>query len=1070
MKILSKNSISNYFILFLITNYYLLFSQDENWINITSKEGLPSNAVRCVFKDSYGFYWIGTNNGLCKYDGYKVEKIKKSIDDNSFLIANTLIYDINQIDQYILIAFNNGIVLYDYLKDIYLSPYDTLVKLFNGKSVYNIYVLNKYLFIVANDGLYEFNWLNKKLKKFGFNTKEKLDYELSSDVKILFTKNHFFIVDPNIIGLYEIDTLRSVIKKIYDLKEKKYIGGKDIVHYGSSIYVVFEKYGVVKFDESSLEIISEPFLIKDKSKNISKINCISVVKNKLFIGTDNGLYEYDPLKHTLEEVQAKEKINIKKLYNIDNNLILLDAAKGLFIIPYSIQRFNNLVPKEINKKIGDVYAIYEYYPGKILVGGENKLLSYNIISGIIEKNYSHFFTNAIITCILPSSENNKYFIGTYGKGLFELDITTNKVSQIIPITDIRDILSLYLDEDTLWIGTVESGLFKWNIKTKKNKLVEYLTNYTIFDIRKSIDLNSYWISTDKGLFNVNKQGKILFQLNKKDNLLSNELVYQMTEDSNYLYIATDNGLTIYDKHQKKSQFYYELGNSESSTILTIYLDKENNLWMSTLNSITKMVLKNRNNPHLKLFYNYSYIDGLINYEYNQNGFCALKNGYLAYGGVNGIDIFNPSKIRPFYSSVPVYVTAFKKGGKDYPSDTNIILKKYFEIDWKQNNFQVEVKAIDPLATNKILYKYKLVGYDDEYSEPTDVRYISYTGLPGSTYKLEILATNTDGVWNTTPQYIYIKVSPPFWKTSWFIITSTILVFGSIFGFNQYRTYQIKKRNKELEEKVQDRTKELANKNQEILSSIEYAKRIQQAILPSDKYVQSVLPNAFILYMPKDIVSGDFYWVYQVNQKEKSSSVIVAAVDCTGHGVPGALMSMIGNNLLNQIVIEKNITQPNLILNEMNKGVQTSLKQGQGDIQTNDGMDASIAHLYSDGTLEWAGAYRPLIIIKVNGEVQKIDGDKYPIGGVQMDADRNFTLHTFKLEKGDTIYLFSDGYADQFGGDKGRKMMMKRFIQLLQEIHLKPIVEQKQILEQFFLNWKGNYDQIDDVLVIGITII
>lgn len=1069
MKILSKNNILYCFILFFITNSPILFSQDENWINITSKDGLPSNAVTCVFKDSYGFYWIGTNNGLCKYDGYEVEKIKKSIDDNSFLIANTMINDIKQIDQYILIAFNGGVVLYDYLKDKYLSQYDTLAKLFSGKSVYTIYVLNKSLFIAAKDGLYEFNWQNKKLKKYGINNKENLNYELSSDVKILFTKNHFFIVETN-FTLYEIDTLQSVIKKTYDLDEKKYRGGKDIIHYGSSIYVVFEKYGVVKFDESSLEIIGEPFVIKNKSKIISKVNCISAIKNKLFIGTDNGLYEYDPLKFSLEEVQTKEKINIKKSYNIDNNLILIDAAKGLFIIPYSIQRFNNIVPKDINKKIGNVYAIYEYSTGKILVGGEGKLFSYNIIDANIEKEYSQFFKNAVITCIFPLKEKNRFFIGTYGNGLFELDITTNKVSQIILTDDIRDVSSLYLNEDTLWIGTFESGLFKWNIKTKILNEVKHFTNYTIFSIRKGIDSNSYWISTNKGLFKVNKQGEILLQLSEKDNLLSNDLVYQIVEDSNSLYIATDNGLTIYDKHQKKSQFYYELGNSKSSTILTIYLDKENNLWMSTLNDITKMVLKNRNNPNLKLFYNYSYIDGLINYEYNQNGFCALKNGYLVYGGVNGIDIFNPFKIRPSYLSVPVYVTAFKRGGKDYPSDTNIILKKYFEIDWKQNNFQIEVKAVDPLATDKILYKYKLVGYDDEYSEPTDVHYISYTGLPGGTYKLEILATNTDGVWNIVPQYIYIKVIPPFWKTSWFIITSTILVFGGIFGFNQYRTYQIKKRNKELEEKVQERTKELANKNQEIVSSIEYAKRIQQAILPTDKYVQSVLPNAFILYMPKDIVSGDFYWVYQGTQKDQNPSVIVAAVDCTGHGVPGALMSMIGNNLLNQIVIEKNIAQPNLILNEMNKGVQAALKQGQGDIQTNDGMDASIVHLYKDGTIEWAGAYRPLIIIKVNGEVQKIDGDKYPIGGVQIDADRNFTLHTFKLEKGDTVYLFSDGYADQFGGDKGRKMMMKRFIQLLQEIHLKPIEEQKQILTQFFLHWKGNYDQVDDVLIIGITII
>ncbi len=223
-------------------------------------------------------------------------------------------------------------------------------------------------------------------------------------------------------------------------------------------------------------------------------------------------------------------------------------------------------------------------------------------------------------------------------------------------------------------------------------------------------------------------------------------------------------------------------------------------------------------------------------------------------------------------------------------------------------------------------------------------------------------------------------------------------------------------------------------------------------------------------MPKDIVSGDFYWVYEIHSQHSSApSILIAAVDCTGHSVPGALMSMIGNNLLNQIVIEKNIISPDKILYEMNKGVQNALKQGQSDMPTNDGMDASLLHYFpAEGKIQWAGAYRPLLIIRVNGQIEKIEGDKYPIGGVQQDTDRHYSLHTLSLQKGDTIYIFSDGYADQFGGEKGKKMMLKRMFNLLSEIHLKPTQEQKDLLKYYFEQWKGNGDQTDDVLVIGIV--
>lgn len=269
----------------------------------------------------------------------------------------------------------------------------------------------------------------------------------------------------------------------------------------------------------------------------------------------------------------------------------------------------------------------------------------------------------------------------------------------------------------------------------------------------------------------------------------------------------------------------------------------------------------------------------------------------------------------------------------------------------------------------------------------------------------------------------------------------------------------------MENKVKERTKELAEKNRDITSSIEYAKRIQEAILPSQELIFSKLKNAFILYMPKDIVSGDFYWF-----GEKDNYKIIAVVDCTGHGVPGAFMSMIGHNLLNQIVSEKGNYEPGLILQELHKGVQSALKQGHNAVNTNDGMDVSLLAINTE-TREvlWAGAFRSLVIVNAEGQLEKIDGNKYPVGGAQLDSERSFTTHVRKLQKNDTVYMFSDGYADQFGGDKGKKFMVKRFHDKLVNIHEYSAREQHKELEEQFNEWKTGYDQVDDVLVIGIKV-
>ena len=255
---------------------------------------------------------------------------------------------------------------------------------------------------------------------------------------------------------------------------------------------------------------------------------------------------------------------------------------------------------------------------------------------------------------------------------------------------------------------------------------------------------------------------------------------------------------------------------------------------------------------------------------------------------------------------------------------------------------------------------------------------------------------------------------------------------------------------------------IETKNKEILDSITYAKRIQEAILPSEKLVKSFLPESFILYMPKDIVAGDFYWI-----ETSGDLILLAAADCTGHGVAGALMSMMGVSLLNQIVNEKKITAPAQILNHLHSAVITALKQSQND--SHDGMDIALCSFdLKNKQVIFAGANRPLWIVR-NNEVLTIAPDKIPIGGLQIEKKESYTNHTNALQAGDCIYLFTDGYADQFGGEHGKKLMTKTFKEMLISISGKKMQEQQTHLKDYFEKWKGENEQVDDVLVIGVKI-
>ena len=290
----------------------------------------------------------------------------------------------------------------------------------------------------------------------------------------------------------------------------------------------------------------------------------------------------------------------------------------------------------------------------------------------------------------------------------------------------------------------------------------------------------------------------------------------------------------------------------------------------------------------------------------------------------------------------------------------------------------------------------------------------------------------------------------------------VLIFAfSVFIFNRL---QVTRKQKAI---IENQKQIVEQKNKEITDSILYAKRLQKAILPSAEQIKKYLPNSFVYYLPKDIVAGDFYWL-ETGIEALETTVYFAAADCTGHGVPGAMVSVVCSNALTKAVIEEKITEPGKILDRTRELVIERFAKSSEEVK--DGMDISLCAIdFNKMTLQWAGANNPLWIVRKNehqvAELVEAKPDKQPIGKVE--NPQPFTTHTIELQKGDTIYIFTDGFADQFGGEKGKKFKYKSFKELLLSIQDKSMDEQKQIIEQTFINWKGELEQVDDVCVIGV---
>jgi serine phosphatase RsbU (regulator of sigma subunit) len=554
-----------------------------------------------------------------------------------------------------------------------------------------------------------------------------------------------------------------------------------------------------------------------------------------------------------------------------------------------------------------------------------------------------------------------------------------------------------------------------------------------------------YCATEGGLSVFNIKGEHLRNFTTEDNLSSNVCIDLVSGMDGNLWIATDRGLSklIIGEKPVIEKMGLENGISANTAYFVEFADSCF-LWIGTERGLIR--LDNFSGSVRR----YGYSDGFTPVETNARAVAKGRNGDLWIGTVAGLVHYVPKYDRidlnpPILNLKPPMVD-----GEPYFQEDSL-KGTVASFPYNRNSLEFQFTGIHTTIPEKNRFSYILEGFDEQWSTPGEEHSASYKKIPNGNYVFKVKAYNLDGVSTDEDLSFAFSIKPPFWKTAWFILFDVLAGLALIYGFIVYRERQMIREKRVLETKVKIRTREIEDQkveieaqrdeivvqNKEITDSIHYARRIQHAVLPGKQALEKSLPEHFILLKPRDIVSGDFFWVEQKHER-----VIVCAADCTGHGVPGAFMSLLGLTFLNEIVNKDEILKASEILDRLRLYIINAMSHK--DTQAKDGMDLSLVVLDRQlNQMEYAGAYNPLVMIR-DGEMIEYKADKMPVGK-HIGEERPFTNHRIQLQKGDVIYLFSDGFPDQFGGEKGGKYKSRPFRRLLQSISSEPMEKQEQLL-------------------------
>lgn len=1072
-------AICSIFFFLTITGY----TQQYNFENYSVDNGFPP-IVYSIFQDSRGYLWLGTDGqGVCRFDSYNKIFYNKS----NGLVGNTVRSVIEDKYYRLWFATDEGISIFDGVSFRSITEKDGL----SSNTVVCLYRDNYDNIIAGTAG-----------EKGGLN---KIEIIAADSIKINvintnngLTVNSIFSIYQDIWNRYWVGTFGGGVNVLSnDLKNiLAYYTSVDgfpsdyIVNFSSkdsnTLWAGTYDKGVIKISlNKNINNCKFEVLDPSQNKNINTTWAVLPSDEAIWYGTNlNGLVG----------IGKTNTININEQNGLTKNQVVdlfIDREKNLWISCFDggISRFLGKKFITYTKKeapfLEDVTCIKLDQKGVIWIGSySNGLFAVELSGSKLIYKYIGL-KNEIINSITVDNNNNKWIATTNGIYKYNDFVFTNyckKNSGIINNT----INFIFADiNNSIWCGTpMGISVFAENkfINTKDGYLPNTEIQTIIEDKKRNI-----WCGTLGGLVKFHNDSLVFYD--EKEGLFQKKIYSLALDEKDNLWIGTFGG-GVY-KFQRKSKEYQvdtliplSINNLLTSlNIFSLQFINDSTLLVGTDKGLNKLILNY--DESVRSVSTYSSNNGFVGVKCNPNAI-ALINNNVWIGTSKGVTIYNPYIDIPNNTIPTINITNIKlffkeinweKEGFEITPWNN--LPKKLVLEYSKNHLTFEFSGILFSDKNNVKYRYKLEGLDKEWSPPSEKREALYSSLSHGTYTFKVIASNKLNQWSNPAEFQF-TIRPPFWKSIWFYISVSVLGIAIIIIYIKYRERKLRKDRDRLEHIVEERTKEVVEQKKEITESIEYAKRLQSAIIPSDDLLDKTFADSFILYKPKDIVSGDFYWYGNYNDK-----IIIIAADCTGHGVPGAFMSMLGVSLINKIIAEEKTTSPDEILNKLRYNIIKSLKQNENN-NLQDGMDMVVLSFNRKLTeLEFCGANNPIFIVRNNEFfdcikdqenfeiksdtcfLKELKPNKMPVSiSRKMEP---FSKETIKLWPNDKIYIFSDGYSDQIGGPYNKKFMKKQLKEILLKINNLKMTQQKEFLNEKCIEWIGKGKQLDDIMIIGIEI-
>jgi len=980
------------------------------FVNYTMEDNLAENGVRVLYMDSSNNIWAGhSGGGISIYDGKKFRKF--TAPGEVFSSDITSITPDRDGNIWVTSELSGVARISSVGKTLSSSEYEIYIGDKLSDRVFGSYCTSDSSMFFITDAFIKI-YVKEKNSFESFSFDGMPTFFLVTSIFEDSKSNIWFGTFHG--GLYKFITEKGKIK-VYDIRDglsSNWISnvGEDkhgniwVSTWGGGITKI-NPDGELKIFDTSNGLVGNKVrkVVEDREGNL----LIGTNEHGLLIFKGEHFVSYFPEDGLVDpQVWAVEKGQSGKYW--------IGTNAGISILDPSKRKGNQFT--EFYKLKGEHIRLLEQdNKGRMWIATDNQgIFTYNQRNGkfTYEPRLNSYLSSLIVTA-LETDDKGKVWTGTLD-GLVAYDYDTRSSAYYTQTSGLagNEITAIYFDKQSgnLWVGSRASGLSYLESDTFKimDSGEKFTASCIVSDSRGLL-----WVGTEaRGVLVIDpEKNEIVRDFKESDGLLANLINLIAVDDNDNIYIGTNKGLNIYD-------------------------NEEDHLFASTRKT------------------------GFVGIETKPDAVYSDSNGRIWFGTVAGLTVFDSNIPREFNTEPLTHIIDFRVNLEEREMRPDLKLRH------TENDIIIDYISICLKNPESVIYQIMLEGADGNWRPVTTQTTVTYPALAPKKYTFKVKARNGDGVWNETPISYSFQIKPPFYKTWWFILMCVFLG-GVIIGvYIKVRERNLIREKRILEEKVKERTaevvaqkEELAEKNKDITDSIRYAKRIQVAILPPE----IPFDNAFILFRPKDIVSGDFYWIEQVGDKD-----FFAAVDCTGHGVPGAFMSIIGANSLNKIVREQGIYETDKIMNRLNEEVMVSLQaQDEEGGAIYDGMDmALVCYDKKTGELEYSGAYNPLVLVR-NNEITEIKADRFSIGrSSRVMEDRVFSKHRMKMEKGDTIYIFSDGYADQFGGETGKKFKAKPMKELFVAINQKSMNEQKEILNNTFDAWRGEIDQVDDVIIIG----